>query len=381
MPKNNPESGVSPIPPAMPERLVSIESQTEFDLLTGERQERLFLKMYVAARTSGLLAAISDRTWKTLCVLATYMDEDGYCYPSQQELARAMGCSRQMVSERVNALAEFRFRDQPIFLIVNDGHARHGRWANNGYRVLPISSLGIFDRQPPETDEDRSENVRAHAQPIGGAAVSRKLDTAKSTVSSATGTVQLDTNKNQGFSNEISLSKIRRSTRSINKNVDNSISQPVLPYRTASPGSVPLAPYGRPKHPAIGVKPVRITVANRVSGTESVGDVLTRGRGRPRREADADREPIRAFVEDFAREFNDQAPLSASTTRAVNLYRESGVPLDAFLNRLYEARSIVKDRSASIRKQADGGGWPVKNKMPYFFSVAEDLLGLRDDDS
>ncbi len=94
---------------------------------------------------------------------------------------------------------------------------------------------------------------------------------------------------------------------------------------------------------------------------------------------DRDRDPIRAFVEDFAREFNDQATLATSTTRAVNLYRRSGATLDAFLGRLYEARSIVKEHSAHIRKEADGGGWAVKNKMPYFFSVVEDLVGLRDD--
>jgi hypothetical protein len=356
---------ILPASPTAPERLVSIESQSEFDLFTGERQERLFLKLYVAARTSGLLAAISDRDWKNLCVLATYMDATGFCFPSQAELARAMGCSRQMVSERVNSLARFRFQDQPVLVIANEKHKTNGRFSHNGYRVLPLASLGIFDGVG---ESGTTERKKQGPKPT----VSRKPDTVDATVSSATGTVQLDTNKNQSFVNEISLSNIRKSTRSIHKNVDNAASQPVTPSHTASQDrdaasrriDAALDPRGTETHA-------------RILDTESVGQVLTRGRGRPRKERDPDREPIRAFVEDFAREFNDQASLPTSTSRAVNLYRQAGVSLDTFLGRLYEARSIVKDRSASIRKQVDGDGWPAKNKMPYFFSVVEDLLGLR----
>src|SRR4051794_7193750 len=186
MPKNDIHPSSRP-PVPLPERLVSIESQSEFDVFTGERQDRLFLKLYVAARTSGLLAAISDRDWKTLCVLATYMDATGFCFPSQTELARAMGCSRQMVSERVNSLARFRFQDQPVLVIANEKHKVNGRFSHNGYRVLPLASLGIFDGEGErETTEKKKQGPKA--------TVSRKPDTADATVSSGTGTVRLDTN-------------------------------------------------------------------------------------------------------------------------------------------------------------------------------------------
>jgi biotin operon repressor len=175
------------------EQLVSIESQAEFDLLSGKRFERLFLKMYVAARTSGLLAVISDRDWKTLCVMATYMDKDGYCFPSQEELAPALGCSRQMVSERVNSLARFRFHGQPVFLVVKGKHTKGGTWARNGYRVLPIANLEIFGNKKEQSP----------AQPTA------QQKNEKNTVSSPTGTVQLDTNYIK-YTNKISFSNIRR---------------------------------------------------------------------------------------------------------------------------------------------------------------------------
>ncbi len=189
------------------ERLVSIESQAEFDLLSGERVERLFLKMYVAARTSGLVAAISDRDWKTLCVMATYMDKDGYCFPSQVELAPALGCSRQMVSERVNSLARFRFHGQPVFLVVKGEHTKAGTWARNGYRVLPIANLEIFGNKRKQAPTQSAAQQKGE-----NSTMSRKLDTVKNpeaTVSSPTGTVQLDTNYTQ-YTNKISFSNIRR---------------------------------------------------------------------------------------------------------------------------------------------------------------------------
>ena len=63
--------------------LVTVEFQTEVDVATGNREKRMFVKMYFDARDSGLLAALPDELWKTLCCLATYIDEDGKCYPSQ----------------------------------------------------------------------------------------------------------------------------------------------------------------------------------------------------------------------------------------------------------------------------------------------------------
>ena len=82
------------------------------------------------------------------------------------------------------------------------------------------------------------------------------------------------------------------------------------------------------------------------------------------------------YVADFAREFRDQASLKASTTRALTLYRRSGLGLEAFVDVLYQARAVTKERSASIRAAPVGdGAMPAKPKMAYFFAVLEDLLG------
>jgi len=135
---------------ASPERktLVSIQIEKELDVFDGNAgwEHRVFVKLYVAARTSGLLAEISDRDWKTLCTLSTFMDEDGVCYPSQAQLAHALQIHRATANERIQSLATFRFRGKPV-LLISKRRSYGRRFAANLYTILPVSELKIFDRK------------------------------------------------------------------------------------------------------------------------------------------------------------------------------------------------------------------------------------------
>src|SRR6266851_852923 len=106
---------MNPLPSDSPRKpLVTVEFQTEVDVATGDRQKRMFVKMYFDARDSGLLAAIPGELWKMLCCLATYMNEDGNCYPTQDQIAHDLGIRRQRVNERIQDLLNFRFQGQPV---------------------------------------------------------------------------------------------------------------------------------------------------------------------------------------------------------------------------------------------------------------------------
>ena len=63
----------------------------------------------------------------------------------------------------------------------------------------------------------------------------------------------------------------------------------------------------------------------------------------------------------------------------MNLYRQSGLALEAFVEQLYAARQVTKERTAAIkgRPKTDSQGSAPKNKMAYYFAVVEDLVGLR----
>jgi hypothetical protein len=82
---------------------------------------------------------------------------------------------------------------------------------------------------------------------------------------------------------------------------------------------------------------------------------------------------ILPYAQDLAREMNDQAPLTSTTTRLTNLYRDSGLPLADFLDLVIAARAITQERTGSIRTRSDGLG--PKPKMAYWFTVLEDLIG------
>jgi Bacteriophage replication protein O len=99
--------------------------------------------------------------------------------------------------------------------------------------------------------------------------------------------------------------------------------------------------------------------------------------GRPSR-FDADdriREALLPFAEDFGRELSDQAPLTSTLSRLVNLYHRSGCDLNDYIDLVYRARRITHERSAAIRGTAETARG--KAKMGYFFAILEDQLGVR----
>jgi Bacteriophage replication protein O len=94
-----------------------------------------------------------------------------------------------------------------------------------------------------------------------------------------------------------------------------------------------------------------------------------------------ERQQILSFIEDFARELGDEAPLVSSVSRANNLWEESGIPIEAFCTLLYEARSRTWSGTANIKKtrrlvEGAKSPWgPTKNRMAYFFGVLEEIVG------
>jgi hypothetical protein len=85
---------------------------------------------------------------------------------------------------------------------------------------------------------------------------------------------------------------------------------------------------------------------------------------------DEAREWLLPFVEDFAREMRDTAPMTSTLTRLVRIYRQSGLDEEQFTDRMYQARQVTKERVGSV-KSGEGG---KKRLMPYWFSVLERLI-------
>ena len=176
------------------------------------------------------------------------------------------------------------------------------------------------------------------------------------------------------------FSNIRMRTRA-ELNVDNSGANGDKLPRTASSQLVSGERDIQHKPPTTSVVPADTAApAGRAPGEiESVGMVLKRGRGRPPKQPySEDRQQILAYIEDFAREMGDTAPLKSSVTRADNLYQASGRPIALFIDAMYQARAKTKERTAAIRGKANATPpFAPKAKMGYFFALLEDELGLR----
>jgi len=138
------------------QKLVSVESQTEYSVTSGATETRIFVKMYVDAAKAGLIADMGAQNWTTLCVIASFMDAEGNCYPTQEQIARYLGVNRQTANKYVNRLIKYRWRDKPVISAVRKRDENNGRWENTRYTVLPISQLAIFEAVPDSLKEEAS---------------------------------------------------------------------------------------------------------------------------------------------------------------------------------------------------------------------------------
>ena len=105
--------------------------------------------------------------------------------------------------------------------------------------------------------------------------------------------------------------------------------------------------------------------------TAPTGQKVTAGHGRAPKASPY----IEAVMADVSAKLHDEQPHS-SLTRATRLWKTSGLAEEAFVQRLYEARSIARQQG-NVKKPAAAGHGTI-NRMPYFFAVVEDLLGLKE---
>src|SRR5207249_4913267 len=102
-----------------------------------------------------------------------------------------------------------------------------------------------------------------------------------------------------------------------------------------------------------------------------------RKRGRPRK---TKTEYLDAVIQDFSAEFHDAEHLPSNLSQARHLLTSSRMEESYFVqNYVYPARSVTRDRG-NIQKYA-GEVAPLRNKMPYFFAVLRDLLGMHEDEA
>jgi Helix-turn-helix domain len=139
-------------------KLFSISFDKEINHHTSEVENQIYLRVYKSMFTSGLVAKMKLHNFATLMAIASYMDEDGECYPTQSQLAERMGVHLNSVNKYVNQLLDFRIDGNPIISreIINQGRGK----VSSYYKIHPISQLAIFNGEV----ESITKNVKDSSQ-------------------------------------------------------------------------------------------------------------------------------------------------------------------------------------------------------------------------
>lgn len=76
-------------------------------------------------------------------------------------------------------------------------------------------------------------------------------------------------------------------------------------------------------------------------------------------------EQVKVAIDEVSNEFNDSKNRRSNETRVLHMFTQSQKNENSFASLLFEAKSITKQQGS------------VKNRITYFFSVLEDLAGLK----
>jgi hypothetical protein len=126
----------------MENNLFSVSHNKEINLANGQTLDNVYVRVYTSLFTSGLVAKMGSNRFTTLMALASYMDAEGECYPTQIQLADAIGVHKNTVNKYINELLDFRIDGKPLVTRtkVNRGQGKISSY----YKIHPLSQLAKF---------------------------------------------------------------------------------------------------------------------------------------------------------------------------------------------------------------------------------------------
>ena len=126
----------------MESNILTVSHNKEINLANGETKLNVYVRVYTSLFTSGLVARMGSNRFTTLMALASYMDEKGECYPTQIQLADAIGVHKNTINKYINELLEFEIDGKPLVTRkkVNRGQGKISSY----YKIHPLSQLAKF---------------------------------------------------------------------------------------------------------------------------------------------------------------------------------------------------------------------------------------------
>ncbi|PDY93266.1 hypothetical protein CON09_08555 [Bacillus anthracis] len=141
----------------MTDSLFSVSHDQELNLGNGKTINNVYVRVYTSLFTSGLVARMGSNRFTTLMALASYMDAQGECYPTQIQLADAIGVHKNTVNKYINELLDFTIDDKPLVTRtkINRGQGKISSY----YKIHPLSQLAKFSGTIEEVNTKTTDSL------------------------------------------------------------------------------------------------------------------------------------------------------------------------------------------------------------------------------
>jgi len=141
----------------MQDNIFSVSHTKEVNLASGETISNIYVRVYTTMFTSGLVAKMGANRFTTLMALASYMDEKGECYPTQNQIADAIGVHKNTVNRYINDLLEFQIEGKNLVTRqkINKGQGKIFSY----YKIHPLSQLAKFNGKIESLESTQSSDI------------------------------------------------------------------------------------------------------------------------------------------------------------------------------------------------------------------------------
>jgi hypothetical protein len=131
-------------------------------------------RWFTAARREGLLALLLPEVWHTLSAVLSFTCRDGRREFTLDQLAIALGQSREGARSRLEQLTETNWRDQPLATLERDlhGEIRGATLApivvlSGAKAPLPADREALFPELPPGPEAGEQDDLVPELQAVG----------------------------------------------------------------------------------------------------------------------------------------------------------------------------------------------------------------------
>lgn len=145
----------------MDKKMFTVSIDKEYDVMKKEFNNEIYLRVYTSLFKAGIVKDLKPNNFTVLLAIASFMDAEGNCYPTQRQIAEITGLSLPTVNKCINEILGYKVHDKPL---IERKLVHHGQFKNSYYTINPISQIAIFDSEIEEVESEELEtySVKKH---------------------------------------------------------------------------------------------------------------------------------------------------------------------------------------------------------------------------